>query len=87
MPVLSEVCQAVAAEWAKAEWLINGSNQECPAGHALADFVTPNANFCCDECDGSVEDGVRMHSCRECDFDLCDGCFQRHGSGSRASHA
>jgi hypothetical protein len=23
-----------------------------------------------------VKQGVRMHSCRQCNFDLCDGCFQ-----------
>ncbi len=82
---VSGLCLAVSAERAKAEWLKNGSNQECPEGHALADFVTSNASFCCDECCGSVEQGVRMHSCRECDFDLCDECFQGStATGSRA---
>ena len=39
-----------------------------------AEFVTPHANFCCDECDGSIQQGVRTHSRRECNSDLCDGC-------------
>ena len=78
---MSGLSLAAFAERAKAEWLINGAKQECPVGHALADFVTSHARFSCDKCGGSVEQGVRMHSCRECDFDLCDGCFQGPRSG------
>ena len=63
---------------------MNGAKQECPEGHALADFVTLHANFFCDKCGDSVEQGVCMHSCRECNFDLCDGCFQGPRSDSTA---
>ena len=52
------------------------SAPNCPGGHGLDLFLSPNASFGCNGCGESVDEGDGMYGCRECNHDLCAACFQ-----------
>ena len=58
---------------------------ECPAGHRLAPFRTPNAGFFCDGCNASAGAGSLLHGCRACDYDECGQCASRNPAASPGS--
>jgi hypothetical protein len=49
--------------------------QRGPCQCELESFQTDHADFGCDGCHTSISQGVTMHGCRTCDFDLCESCF------------
>ena len=45
-------------------------------GHALSAGESDSATFYCDGCGAKgLPMGTALHSCNECDYDLCKGCF------------
>jgi len=56
---------------------------ECPEGHKLKEFETPTMNWRCNVCRKQFHQGTILHGCRECNFDLCNGCR----NGLKASSA
>ena len=48
----------------------------CPGQHGLQKFATPSNTWYCSNCTNRVAQGVFMHGCRTCDFDLCDSCLK-----------
>lgn len=46
----------------------------CPRGHTLSHFQTPEAGFTCDGCHRLMAQGVQLHGCRHCNYDLCVDC-------------
>lgn len=56
----------------------------CPALHMLSEFVTPGEGWKCNLCTTVVGSGHTMHSCRQCNYDVCQSCFDR-GAQARAS--
>eukprot|EP00747_Dinoflagellata_sp_TGD_P181480 gnl/TRDRNA2_/TRDRNA2_35340_c0_seq1.p1 gnl/TRDRNA2_/TRDRNA2_35340_c0~~gnl/TRDRNA2_/TRDRNA2_35340_c0_seq1.p1 ORF type:complete len:782 (-),score=123.76 gnl/TRDRNA2_/TRDRNA2_35340_c0_seq1:139-2484(-) len=49
---------------------------DCPQGHALKPFFTPNDGFFCDYCSMSQSKGSPMLGCRQCEYDLCACCVE-----------
>jgi len=46
--------------------------------HSLKTFETPHGNFSCDLCSQKQAARTVMHGCRECNFDVCEGCQAIH---------
>ena len=42
--------------------------------HSLAEFITEEEAFFCNECRSTFARGARMTGCRQCDYDLCVAC-------------
>eukprot|EP00750_Incisomonas_marina_P016178 INCI19048.1.p1 GENE.INCI19048.1~~INCI19048.1.p1 ORF type:complete len:550 (-),score=108.69 INCI19048.1:737-2386(-) len=57
---------------------------ECPAGHMLTPFMTPNGRFHCDICKEPIRQGHAMQGCRDCDFDICVACTGKEARQRRA---
>ena len=56
----------------------------CPEGHQLSAITAEHEDYLCNVCDGFEDDvciGSTVYCCRECDFDLCAGCFDAGASG------
>jgi serine/threonine protein kinase len=49
----------------------------CPSGHNLIGFIAPIAGFSCNKCSlvKNAAVGAKFYSCRQCDFDVCPGCY------------
>ena len=48
---------------------------QCPAGHFLVCTKTVDATYHCDGCGAAgLPKNAVIQSCRQCDFDLCEGC-------------
>lgn len=61
----------------------------CSGGHGLTENTTPRAGFGCDICHRDLPTATRVHSCRQCNYDVCHECFAANrgdggGSGSTA---
>ncbi len=63
----------VVADAVIAGRLANGFQGKC--SHQLGAFTTSRAGYTCDDCRGWQSCGVTMFGCRECNFDLCHGCW------------
>jgi len=48
----------------------------CPMSRALSRFITSKPGFRCDTCSGVQALGSMMFGCRQCDYDLCQSCYQ-----------
>ena len=48
------------------------SLSNCPGGHGLTPCLADDVR--CDACGADIPDNASIHSCKECDYDLCDGC-------------
>eukprot|EP01048_Picozoa_sp_COSAG05_P003612 COSAG05_NODE_171_length_15032_cov_41.734561_7_plen_254_part_00 len=49
---------------------------QCPGSHTLNQWLTPRDQFgTCDSCHASAATGTTMFGCRECNFDLCQQCY------------
>eukprot|EP00811_Abedinium_folium_P023071 NODE_3257_length_2065_cov_4.490712.p1 GENE.NODE_3257_length_2065_cov_4.490712~~NODE_3257_length_2065_cov_4.490712.p1 ORF type:complete len:636 (+),score=113.98 NODE_3257_length_2065_cov_4.490712:90-1910(+) len=63
----------------------------CPAGHALVSKVgrthlfTKSRHHVCAQCGAVLSSGVQRHSCKQCEFNLCDTCCA--GACAPASYA
>ena len=61
--------------------------ESCPSKHQLKAFSTTVAGFSCNRCsllkDAPV--GTKMYGCRDCDFDVCEACF--NGIGNKPAEA
>lgn len=58
----------------------------CPDGHPLTISYAPNSSFGCDVCGCRLEQGAKIHSCRACNYDVCEACQQQaEGSSSDSS--
>ena len=52
-------------------------------GHDLAEFITEEDAFFCNDCRTTMPSGTQMAGCRQCDYDLCMTCTstrRRHNS-------
>jgi hypothetical protein len=47
---------------------------KCPGNHDLTSTTTTSAGFVCNLCRYRCREGVTVHSCRICDFDVCHVC-------------
>jgi hypothetical protein len=47
----------------------------CERGHSLTDFVLPGTGYTCKGCDIIMEEGQRVFSCRDCEWDACQSCY------------
>lgn len=56
----------------------------CPALHMLTEFVTPGEGWKCNLCTNVVGNGHTMHSCRQCNYDVCQPCYDK-GTQARAA--
>ena len=55
------------------EW---GQSAECPNGHPLQKLQTDAEGYGCDTCEtDSIAMGTSLHSCRLCDYDVCQDCI------------
>ena len=55
------------------EW---GQSAECPKGHPLQKLQTDAEGYGCDTCEtDSIAMGTSLHSCRLCDYDVCQDCI------------
>jgi hypothetical protein len=63
-----------------------GSTNNCRGGHGLTDETTPRAGYGCDVCHRDLSAGTRVHSCRQCNHDVCHECFvgRAHIGGAAA---
>jgi hypothetical protein len=53
-----------------------GESELCPEGQPLTLMqLQTDADYTCDECSGSFGEGTAMHSCRICDYDVCQACM------------
>ncbi|GMH90082.1 hypothetical protein TL16_g11659 [Triparma laevis f. inornata] len=50
--------------------------KKCKKGHSLTSFQTLKPNFYCDECQNPLPVGTTLYGCRQCDYDLCEGCVK-----------
>ena len=57
---------------------------DCPGGHGLERFEA-RRRYGCDICGAKVAKGSTLFGCRDCDHDVCQGCFEASGTPSRAS--
>eukprot|EP00440_Ansanella_granifera_P015946 gb/GFBE01017323.1/.p1 GENE.gb/GFBE01017323.1/~~gb/GFBE01017323.1/.p1 ORF type:complete len:689 (+),score=132.37 gb/GFBE01017323.1/:1-2067(+) len=48
----------------------------CPQGHALEQFFTPAEGWRCNICDSHQKELASMQGCRECNYDICQDCFE-----------
>ena len=55
--------------------------RDCRGGHGLTDSTTPRTGFGCDICHRDLPEGTRVHSCRQCNHDVCHECFEANLSG------
>jgi len=56
-------------------------NANCAQAHGLKETETESGNYECDICKKSLKFGVIVHSCAECEFDLCKQCYDRSAEG------
>ena len=67
--------------WNAAPWIPAGSHTcmpiqrqlQCPSGHALVQFVTPDGGLC-DGCGTVTPSGTQVMDCRACNWYLCQRC-------------
>lgn len=67
------------AEGSKSTLAAKGTQMKamcCPAGHELQYFQTPIPGYSCSTCDEKFPAETMLHSCRQCDYDLCDKCME-----------
>lgn len=48
--------------------------KNCPGGHGLLSFTTPEGAYFCNACDGTMAKGATAYGCRSCDYDICTSC-------------
>lgn len=49
---------------------------QCPGGHQLKAFQTPDTGYWCDACGSCVPQDAVVHGCRTCVYDVCAECIQ-----------
>ena len=63
-----------------------GKLPNCPGEHGLTPCLADDVR--CDACGADIPDNASIHSCEECDYDLCDGCgagaAETRGAGAQA---
>ena len=55
-------------------------SKDCRGRHGLTDNTTPRAGYSCDICHRDLSAGTRVHSCRQCNHDVCHECFVAGGA-------
>ena len=56
-------------------WAAHASIVRCAREcHILVPNIVPSVHFLCDDCSRSLPIGDQIHSCRECNYDLCARC-------------
>lgn len=60
---------------------------KCPSGHALEMIRTPEPGYTCDACKKPQPKHASMGGCRACNYDVCEACQSRQGSGASAGTA
>jgi hypothetical protein len=61
-------------------------SRSCPGGHGLVPFQYERGGYSCDVCGCAIGRRTRGTACRQCDYDVCDGC-SGDGDGLRAGAA
>jgi hypothetical protein len=46
----------------------------CPNNHLMSQGPTKMAHLSCDHCGHGCPHGTHLHSCRQCDYDICEAC-------------
>jgi len=56
--------------------------EACPAGHPLVPFTIPadDCSYSCNECSEELSVNTILHSCSECDYDLCAKCCHQEAT-------
>ena len=72
-----EVRLAVSSELHK-WWNVDEGKEFCPSGkHKMVSFHAPRDSFECDICNDMQEKGAFLYGCRDCNFDVCDFCWNQ----------
>jgi len=58
----------------------------CPKGHELVEFETTENGWGCNSCGKVCEKGCSLHSCFECNYDVCKVCVQAAQGGVGLHH-
>jgi len=58
---------------------------DCPGGHGLRKTTCEYNDMVCDKCQIRIAQNTEIHTCLQCNFDVCDSCFRIQGKGSRKS--
>uniref|UniRef100_A0A7S1A316 ZZ-type domain-containing protein n=1 Tax=Noctiluca scintillans TaxID=2966 RepID=A0A7S1A316_NOCSC len=55
---------------------VRSTATQCPKGHPLHKNISACGRFNCDLCgEWDLPTGIRLHSCRPCNWDVCEKCF------------
>ena len=64
---------------------LDGTKFNCRCKNGLKPFQTQHAHYHCDVCRTKLPINTPVHGCRNCDYDVCNECFQQLSSSAQTT--